>query len=176
MRHALRRRLVLAFVALAAVIALAVFGLAGDRSATNGRPAPALPRERLLGAPATISSLLADAHGRAALVVFWASWCGPCANEAPALERFATSPQGRGRIVGVDWSDPVLSAARGFIRRYAWTFPNLRDREGSVGVAYHLTGLPTTFVIDARGRIRATLRGPQSQSSLERALARIERS
>jgi thiol-disulfide isomerase/thioredoxin len=158
----------------AALAALAVFGLASHPA--TGRPAPALPREPLVGARVTLASLLAGAGGRPALVVFWASWCGPCATEAPALERFSTSRAGRGRIVGVDWSDPSLSGARSFIRRYSWTFPNVRDAEGTVGYAYRLTSLPTTFVIDARGRIRAELRGPQSERSLQAALARVEHS
>ena len=123
----------------------------------------------------TLSQLLAGAKGRPAVVVFWASWCGPCAEEAPALERFSHSSLGRGRIVGVDWSD-ALSGARAFIKRYSWTFPNVRDAEGLVGNAYRLTGLPTTFVIDAHERIRAVLRGAQSQRSLQRALASVERS
>ena len=147
-----------------------VFGLASQRSASVGHPAPALPRERLAGPPATLSSLLSAAGGRPALVVFWASWCGPCAREAPALERVSHSRAGRNRMVGVDWSD-ALSGARSFIRRYSWTFSNLRDSEGTVGNDYHLISLPTTFVLDGHGRIRAELRGPQDEGSLERALA-----
>jgi peroxiredoxin len=96
-------------------------------------------------------------------------------HEAPALERFALSASGRGRMVGVDWSDE-LSGARSFIRRHSWTFPNLRDSEGLVGNRYRMTGLPTTFVIDARGRIRAVLRGPQTEGSLQKALTHVERS
>jgi peroxiredoxin len=76
-------------------------------------------------------------------------------------------------MVGVDWSD-ALSGARSFIRRYGWTFPLLRDGEGLVGNSYRMTDLPTTFVLDSRGRIRAALRGPQSVSSLEAALVRVE--
>ena len=68
------------------------------------------------------------------------------------------------------------SGARAFIRHYAWTFPNLRDAEGTVGNAYRLTVLPTTFVLDAHGRIRATLRGPQSEHSLQARCASVERS
>ncbi len=160
-------------IAAAVLAALIVFGLAPDRSASAGRPAPALPREDLVGPPTTLAGLLSAARGRPALVLFWASWCGPCAREAPAVERFSQSPAGRGRIVGVDWSDPSTGDARSFIRRYGWTFPILRDSEGLVGNSYRLTGLPTTFVLDHSGHIRMTLHGPQDEMSLERALASV---
>ena len=74
--------------------------------------------------------------------------------------------------VGVDWSD-ALTGAQSFIRHYSWTFPNLRDSEGTVGNAYRLRGLPTTFVVDSRRRIRAALRGPQDEGSFKRALAGV---
>jgi thiol-disulfide isomerase/thioredoxin len=156
------------------VVALAVFGLKSDKAAVSARAAPQLPREHLAGAPVTLASFIAGAGGRASLVIFWASWCGPCIKEAPAIEQFASSSTGRGRIVGVDWSDG-LSGARGFIHHYSWTFPNLRDGEGLIGNSYHLTVLPTTFVLDSHGRIRDTLRGPQDSQSLSAALVEIER-
>jgi thiol-disulfide isomerase/thioredoxin len=157
-----------------AIAALAIFGLASHRSASVGRNAPALPQQLLVGPPVTLASTLAHTGGRPALVVFWASWCEPCAREAPTLERFYLSPAGRARVVGVDWSD-ALSGARSFIRRYAWTFPNVRDAGGTAGNSYGLTGLPTTFVVDVHGRIRTVLRGPQSEVSLARALTAVER-
>jgi cytochrome c biogenesis protein CcmG, thiol:disulfide interchange protein DsbE len=170
-----RLRLLAWTLALGAALAVAaIFGLASHNA--SGRTAPALPHESLAGGPVTLASLLAGAGGRPAVVVFWASWCGPCAQEAPAIERFARSFAGRGRIVGVDWSDPLLAEARLFIRRHAWTFPNLRDAEGTVGNSYHLPNVPTTFVIDAHARIRATLRGPQSVGSLVAALENVEHS
>jgi thiol-disulfide isomerase/thioredoxin len=159
----------------AAVALAAVFGLASSHT-PSGRAAPGLPHESLSGDPVTLTSLLAGAGGRPAAVVFWASWCGPCAQEAPELERFARSAAGRGRIVGVDWSDPLRSDARSFVRHYGWTFPSLRDGEGAVGNSYHLRNVPTTFVIDAHSRIRATLIGPQSLHSLQAALASVEHS
>jgi cytochrome c biogenesis protein CcmG, thiol:disulfide interchange protein DsbE len=160
-------------VAGAALAALAIFGLASNRAATAGRAAPELPREQLAGRPITLAGLLAGSRGRPAVVVFWASWCGPCEHEAPALERFSVSAAGRGRIVGVDWSD-ALSGAQSFIRRYAWTFPNMRDAEGTTGSQYELTVLPSTFVLDGRGRIRKVLRGPQTEGSLNSALMAVE--
>lgn len=162
-------------LAATALAALAVVGLSSDRSASVGRLAPALPRERLAGPPVSLAALTAGGDGHPAIITFWASWCGPCAREAPALERFSLSAAGRGRLVGVDWSDS-LSGARSFIRRYAWTFANLRDSEGTVGNDYRLTGLPTSFVVDASRHIRAELRGPQDERSLTRALASVAHS
>jgi cytochrome c biogenesis protein CcmG/thiol:disulfide interchange protein DsbE len=159
----------------AVVVVAAVLGLASSHTA-SGRAAPALPHESLSGGPVTLASLLAGARGRPAAVVFWASWCGPCHQEAPEIERFASSAAGHGRIVGVDWSDPELTEARAFIRRYHWTFPTLRDAEGAVGNSYQLRNVPTTFIIDAHSRIRATLIGPQSAASLTSALEDVERS
>ena len=85
------------------------------------------------------------------------------------MERVSKSAIGSGRVIGVDWSD-ARGGAQSFIRDHSWTFPNVRDGEGTVGNAYRLPGLPTTFVVDSRGRIRATLRGPQDEASLVRAL------
>jgi cytochrome c biogenesis protein CcmG/thiol:disulfide interchange protein DsbE len=159
----------LAWAVAAAVLALVLaFGLSG-RGPSGGRVAPALPHELLAGQAVTLATLRAAASGRPALVVFWASWCEPCRHEAPAVERFALSHVGRGRVVGVDWNDEAQSARR-FVRQYHWSFPNLRDGEGSVGYAYGLTGLPTTFVISADGRIETTLRGPQTEQTLGHAL------
>jgi thiol-disulfide isomerase/thioredoxin len=164
------RRLLMSILAAAALAALAIFGLASNRSVLTGHPAPALPREHLAGPPITLRGLLASAGRRPALVVFWASWCGPCVSEAPAVERFSQSPAGRGRVVGVDWSDDAQSARR-FIAKYGWSFSNLRDGGGGVGLAYGLRNLPTTFVIGADARIKKTLLGPQTERSLGRALA-----
>jgi cytochrome c biogenesis protein CcmG/thiol:disulfide interchange protein DsbE len=163
--RALLRTLLLCVAVAAALAAFVAFGLAGS-SGREGRAAPPLPREHLSGAVVTLAAL----RGRPALVSFWASWCKPCEHEAPALELLARSLDGRATLVGVNWSDPSLPEARAFVRRYGWTFPNLRDPQGTAGYAFGLTVLPTTFVIDSAGRVRATLRGPQTQRTLTRAL------
>jgi cytochrome c biogenesis protein CcmG, thiol:disulfide interchange protein DsbE len=168
------RKLLLLALAAAAIAALAVFGLASGGSPALGRPAPPLPREQLGGPPVTLADLSSAQRGHAALIVFWASWCEPCAREAPALERLARRAQVSARVVGIDWSDS-LAGARAFIHRYGWTFTNLRDGDGSVGNAYRLRGLPTSFVLDTRGRILAVLRGPQDEASFSRALAAAAR-
>lgn len=167
MRVPLRRLFVWAAAA-ATVAALVLFGLAAS-GGRNGRPAPALPRELLSGRTVTLAAL----RGHPVFVTFWASWCDPCAHEAPALEQFSKGLGGRAALVGVNWSDPSLSDARAFVKRYGWTFPNLRDPQGAAGLRFGITGLPTTFVIDSSGKVRATLRGPQTQQTLTSALATV---
>ncbi|HEY2141572.1 MAG TPA: TlpA disulfide reductase family protein [Solirubrobacteraceae bacterium] len=169
-------------LAAAALVAVVVFGFTSVGSSPRARAAPALPAEHLAGPPLAFSGTpqtsgagVSRAPRGPLVVVFWASWCGPCVREAPAVERFFNSASGRGRVVGVDWSDG-LSGARSFVRRFSWSFPNLRDSDGTVGLAYRVTGLPTTFVVDSFGRIRATLRGPQDERSLGQALASVSSS
>jgi thiol-disulfide isomerase/thioredoxin len=167
-------------------VALAV-GLAGKGS-TNGRRAPALPTRALSGQPLTLGELIGTAPRagsgggsvapastpHAALVLFWASWCTPCQREAPAVERFARSAAGHDRIVGVDYGESESGPPHAFLRRYGWSFPNLSDPDARAGGAYDLANLPGTFVVDAHGRIRKTLRGPQTEASLTRALQAVE--
>jgi cytochrome c biogenesis protein CcmG/thiol:disulfide interchange protein DsbE len=150
----------------AGLATLAVFGLA--RHSQRGALAKPLPHQVLSGRPVTLAAV----RGRPALVVFWASWCTPCQQEAPALERLARSLRGRATLIGVNWSD-TLSGGRSFIRQYHWSFPNLRDAEGLVGDDYGLSGLPSTYVIDPTGHVRRTLRGPQTQQTLEHALSTL---
>jgi thiol-disulfide isomerase/thioredoxin len=167
----MRRGRILGWTAGIAVLAvLLAVGLSGNGNSAHARLAPALPRQDLVAPSVT----LADLRGEPAFVTFWASWCGPCAREAPALERFSQTLAGRARLVGVNWSDG-LSGARSFLREHHWTFPSLRDAHGLVGEAYGITGLPTTFVLDSHGRLRETLRGPQTAQTLAAALARASR-
>jgi thiol-disulfide isomerase/thioredoxin len=156
-------RALLAVLAIAA--ALAAIELLSGGGGSAERPAPTLPTAVLVPPGESLARL----RGKPALVNFWASWCGPCHEEAHRLERFARSLHGRARLVGVDWSDG-LAGARSFVRRYGFTFPVLRDPQGTVGERYGINGLPTTFVLDPSGQIVETLHGPQTTADLRKAL------
>ena len=162
-----RRQLIFATVAIVVATALAAEALLdhGGGATEPGRPAPPLPSEVLVPPQVTIGSL----RGRPVAINFWASWCGPCRQEAPGLERLARRLGKPAQLVGVDWEDD-RSAALGFIHRYGWTFPNLHDSGGGPWEGYGVLGLPTTIVLDRRGRIAEILRGPQTADDVAGAL------
>ena len=117
-----------------------------------GRPAPGFALTTFDGAPLTLEAQ----RGKVVVVNFWASWCYPaCYEEAPVLERSWRAYRDRGVVVvGVDIQDKA-EAAQKFIRDFALSFPNAPDPTGKVSVDFGTYGVPETFFIDRRGRIRA---------------------
>jgi cytochrome c biogenesis protein CcmG/thiol:disulfide interchange protein DsbE len=113
-------------------------------------PAPEFSLPRL----DTEETLTLDSlRGRVVVVNFWASWCIPCRDEAPAIE--ATWQRYRDRdvvVLGVNVQDLVPEALK-FLRDTHATYPNVRDRDNRVYRAYGLTGVPETFFINRDGRI-----------------------
>jgi cytochrome c biogenesis protein CcmG/thiol:disulfide interchange protein DsbE len=113
---------------------------------------------------------LADYRGKVVVLNFWASWCKPCTQELPLLERTHRAIAGRGALVlGANYQD-VSDSALNFVRRFKLTYPSLRDRDGKFADRYGSRAFPETFVIDRRGRIAATRRGPVDQRWLDRTL------
>jgi thiol-disulfide isomerase/thioredoxin len=152
-------------IGLAAIVTVAL-GAALTRSAPAARPAPPLPGKALAGEPITVASL----RGEPTVIAFFASWCEPCVGEAPKLAEAARALGGYAHVVAVDWSDSSHYALA-LVRRYGWSFPVLSDPSGTAGSAYGIQGLPTAFVLNARGEIVERLLGPQTVSSLVRAVS-----
>lgn len=161
--------LLLPVVALVALLAAA--SVRRDRALAIGAalargetpPVPALVLQSLPAengaAPAGVA--LRDLRGHAVVLNFWASWCGPCREEAPLLTGVARDYRSRGLlVVGVDTQD-LEAPARAFLARYKVTYLNLRDPDGSVGRLFGTTGVPETFFIDADGRIQGKFPGEQ---------------
>lgn len=153
-----------------AVVGLLAFGLIskGSSGLELGEPAPAGPLPRLEDGG---TGSLADYRGRWVLVNFWASWCLPCREEAPALERFQRQHGGpRFTVLGIDSRD-LTSDGRAFVREYGLTYPQLRDGDGSAADDYGTTGVPENFLIDPQGKVRLLVRGPVSEEYLREEVA-----
>ena len=97
------------------------------------------------------SVTLGELRGQVAVINFWASWCYPCKQEAPAFARVARRFNGRVAFVGIDVQD-LKSSERGFLRRYKVNYVSVRDGTDKTYSAYGLTGVPETYFVDARGR------------------------
>ena len=134
------------------------------------RPAAAFVLTSFAGEPMSL-----EAHrGRVVVVNFWASWCHPaCYEEAPVLERNWRAYRDRGVVVlGVDIQDKA-EAAKKFIADFSLTFPNALDVGGKVSVDYGVYGVPETFFIDRRGRIRAKHVGAVTEEAFRRQVDRL---
>ena len=115
------------------------------------RPAAAFTVTTFAGSPLSLESL----RGKVVMLNFWASWCRPaCYEEAPALERTWREYKDKGVVVvGIDIQDRD-EAARAFLAEFGHSFPNAPDPAGRVAVDYGVYGVPETFFIDRKGRVR----------------------
>ena len=162
---------------LGALIALLAYGLAQnepdrgvDEALARGErePAPSLELPKLGGGG---SASLADYRGQVVVLNFWASWCKPCKDESPLLERWHRRMRDRGgTVLGVDMLD-VTGSAQEFIDEYDLTYPMLKDKDGDGLERFGVVQYPETFVIDRQGRIAAVQRGPVDDDFMQRSVA-----
>jgi thiol-disulfide isomerase/thioredoxin len=145
-------------------------GLAGGevRSPEVDRPAPDFNLERLEGGKIQLSEL----QGRPVLVNFWATWCGPCVEEMPILEKSYQKHAGEYTLLAVNAGESP-EQIQDFIKQMGLTFDVMLDPQNKVQGLYRLRGYPTSFLIDSDGVIRVQQIGPLSEKQLETYLQRV---
>jgi len=140
--------------------------LLGDDSVTVaeiGQPAPDFSVEVIDGGTFTLSEM----RGRAVIVNFWASWCGPCRTEIPDISAFAEANPDV-TIVGVAVQD-AEQTAREFAAEIGASYP-LALGTTAVEDAYPNLGLPATYVIDENGVVTEIINGIVDEESLGSAV------
>src|SRR3954454_8502968 len=163
-------------LAAALLVGLLAYGVASKRADRSIDAAIAkgervdAPTRRLPVLGAGGESSLADYKGKVVVLNFWASWCKPCTEELPLLEKTQRSLAGKdATVLGANYQD-LSARALNFARRFKLTYPSLRDRDGQFADRYGSRAFPETFVIDRRGKIAAQRRGAVDQAWLDRTL------
>lgn len=112
-------------------------------------------------------------RGRPVVLNFWASWCQPCQEEAPTLQKEWQQAQGKGVVfLGVDYQDAV-SDGLGFVRHYGISFTNVMDAQGQTAINYGVTATPETFFIDRHGVVVGWYPGTLSAKMLQGYLQKL---
>ncbi|WP_040285065.1 peroxiredoxin family protein [Sporosarcina koreensis] len=126
---------------------------------SNQQTAPDFTLETLSGE----SVKLSDYRGKKVFLNFWASWCGPCRTEMPAMQEFYTSQPGNADVeilaVNMTKNEQTSGSVKEFVKTHGLTFPVLLDTEGTVERTYKVVGFPTTYLIAEDGRIAGSLKG-----------------
>jgi cytochrome c biogenesis protein CcmG/thiol:disulfide interchange protein DsbE len=158
---------------MAALAALVVLGALGwgllhpagtAASPVVGNPAPNIVVQSYGGSRVSLDSM----QGEPVVLNFWASWCAPCRQEAPALDSAAHRLAGRVHFLGVDIQDSASSGAR-MAASYGYPYP-MGPARGGVPPAYAVTAPPITFFINAHGIVVGRFLGPVDATSLNQYL------
>ncbi|WP_407840858.1 TlpA disulfide reductase family protein [Streptomyces sp. DSM 116496] len=143
---------------------------------SGARPdAPALTGADLDGKPVG----LAEFRGQVVVLNVWGSWCGPCRAEADDLERLSGQTRAQGvRFLGINTRDRDRAAAQSFVRAHGLGFPSLHDPTGELLLRFppallNPQTIPSTLVIDRRGRIAVSIGGAVTDEELGPLLARV---
>jgi len=103
----------------------------------------------------------------------WATWCPPCLQEVPDLERFSNEYKKSGVVVlGVDQGESI-AAASAFARAHGVSYPILVDEDQQYGRTYEAIGLPTTVVVDRAGHVVHGYDGPLTLAQMREAVAPV---
>jgi len=168
-------------IASLAVIALVVTGaLIATRSddATTVAPAPEGAVPGGVAAPALSGTdpitgkqvSLADYKGKPVVINIWASWCPPCADEAPDLARFAEKHP-EAQLIGIDIRDSK-EGARAFYRRYGWKHPSIYDPTGRKAESFGIQGQPITYFLNEQHEVVDRIVGASDLAGFETGLER----
>lgn len=183
----MRRSAVPALLGVLAVVLVAVLGYALTRTPASEKQEQTLDAQVEAGTPVAAPGAahplpeltgsarrrLADYRGQVVVLNFWGSWCDPCRDEAPLLEKTHRQLRkaGVGTVLGITFNDaPADSLA--FEKKFGLTYTSLRDPGTKMAQEYGARAMPETFVLDRQGRIHAIARTQVTEEFLDSALER----
>ncbi len=148
------------------ITVLSINGKAADKTGPyNGYFAPGFTLTDLNGNKVELKKTISQ--NKVTIVNFWATWCPPCRREIPEFvefnKKYATK---KVKILAVNLGDEP-QVVSDFAKKSDMVFPVLTDTTGKIGNLYQVYAIPTTFIIDRKGKIQATIKGSTSLTDLE---------
>lgn len=176
-RASFRRSNVVIWLGVIGLLALLGWGLVNNNAPRPevGRPAPDFPITFFDGYQweGRQTANLSDMKGNVVVLNFWASWCAPCRDEAPALEATWRKYADQGVIfLGIDYAD-VEPKALDFLAEFNVTYPNAPDLGTDISQDYNITGVPETFIIDREGVIAHVQIVPIDEGTLDGIITQL---
>ncbi len=129
-----------------------------------------------MAADFTLSDLAGKKHnlknqrGKVVMLDFWASWCGPCRRQMPAVDKLYQEFKKKGLVVYAVNQRESSEKARSYLEQYKYTTTALLDQKGEVGTQYKVQGIPTLVIIDRQGKIVAHFVGVRPEETLREGL------
>lgn len=156
-------------VALVGLTAFFAFG-AGTVDGASRAPAPDFTLNDLNGKPVQLS----QSRGKVVILDFWATWCPPCKAEIPHFKELYTQYQPKGlEIIGIALDQGGVADVAPFARELAINYPLVIGNPQVVESYGGIRGIPTTFLIDKKGRIAAKYVGYQDKQVFEKEIQRL---
>ncbi|HXN57614.1 MAG TPA: TlpA disulfide reductase family protein [Candidatus Angelobacter sp.] len=139
--------------------------------ATVGKPAPDFTTQTLDGSRVQLTQY----RGKPVLLNFWATWCAPCQDEMPLIQRASDVDKGQGLVVlAVDYQQANTSSMKDFLRKVGARFPAVFDPSGQIAAEYGVNvGLPVSVFIDRSGAVSFIQLGQMSDVILQQHLHTI---
>lgn len=116
----------------------------------------------------------ADLHGKVVVLNFWATWCGPCKEEMPSLDRLRRQFDPQEFVLLAVTTDLQRNSIKAFLKHLGLDIPVLFDEDKEVSAAFMVRGLPTTVLIGKDGKVVGRAMGPRAWDSPE-AVALVSR-
>ena len=139
----------------------------------KGQFAPDFTLYNIQGEPVTLS----DLRGKKVVLNFWATWCPPCEAEMPHMQKYYEKYRETDNVeivgVNVTYHREKIERVEQFLKSYDITFPIVLELEETVSRQYELLTLPSTFMIDAEGKIQKTIVGPLDLDTLRENVTQL---
>ncbi|UOQ93625.1 thiol-disulfide oxidoreductase ResA [Halobacillus shinanisalinarum] len=171
-----KKRLIFRTGMLAVMVGLVIFALVSSFNkekavVAEGEPAPDFQLEKFGSDGETIA--LSDLEGKGVMINFWATYCEPCKDEMPYMEKLYPEYKEKGvEILAVNLDSTNLVVEQ-FLDKYGITFPILQDENGQVMNRYNVGPIPSTFFISPEGKVVKHVVGPLTLDKLEGYLQQI---